>query len=179
LDAVMGLDRRGRVKQLGHQSSRVQLCGADQLHLVRASAARAKSAGFTGPARLVFAATASRLAVLGHTVLSLADAVPPAEPTPPLPVPHSLSTIRLGDGVELDVVAVPLVPAYAPLWPLALAGAAVAVRLDEGAAEPLDQACKSVGVSILDARAIFGAVDESSPVQVATLIRTALEADAN
>lgn len=177
LDAAIRLDAKGRIKQLGHASSRVQLCGADQLHLVRASAARAKTAGFAGAARLVFAATAARLAVLGHTVLSLADAVPPADPAPPLPVPHSLSTIRLGDGVELDVVALPLVPAYAPLWPMALAGAAVVVRLDEGAAQPLEEACGSVAVTILDARAVFGAVDESSPVQVATLIRTALDAD--
>jgi CheY-like chemotaxis protein len=177
LEATLSLDAKGRIKQLGHFSSRVQLCGADQLHLVRASAARAKTAGYAGATRLVFAATASRLAVLGHTVLSLADAFPPADPTPPLPVPHSLSTIRLGDGVELDVMALPLVPAYAPLWPMALAGAAVAVRLDDGAAQPLEEACGCVGVTILDARAVFGAVDESSPVQVASLIRTALEAD--
>ena len=177
LEATLALDAGGRIKQLGQASSRVQLCGADQLHIVRASAARARAAGFTGPARLVFAAAASRLAVLGHTVLSLADALPPDEPPPSLPVPHSLSTIRLGDGVELDVVALPLVPAYAPLWPLALAGAAIAVRLDDGAAQPLEEACTSVAVTILDARAIFGEVDESSPVQVASLIRTALEAD--
>jgi CheY-like chemotaxis protein len=178
LKSAIRLDARGRIKQLGHVSSRVQLCGADQLHLVRASAARARAAGFAGPARLVFAATVSRLAVLGHTVLSLADAVPSPDPAPPVPVPHPLATIRLGDGVELDVVALPLVPAYAPLWPMALAGAAVCVRLDEGASQPLEEACQSVGVTILDARAVFGALDESSPVQVASLIRTALEADA-
>lgn len=177
VEAALALDERGRIKQLGHISSRVQLCGADQLHLVRASAARAKSAGFSGASRIVFAATASRLAVLGHTVLSLADAIPPTDPAPPLPIPHSLSTIRLGDGVELDVVALPLVPAYAPLWPMALAGSVVAVRLDEGAAEPLDEACAAVAVTILDASAVFGTLDESSPVQVASLIRTALEAD--
>jgi hypothetical protein len=177
LDAAIRLDAKNRIKQLGHESSRVQLCGADQLHLVRASAARAKRAGFSGAARLVFAATVSRLAVLGHTVLSLADALPPTDPAPPLPIPHSLSTIRLGDGVELDVVALPLVPAYAPLWPMALAGAAVAVCLDDGAAQPLAEACASVAVTILDARAVFGIVDESSPVQVASLIKTALETD--
>jgi hypothetical protein len=116
--------------------------------------------------------------VLGHTVLALADAVPPSDPAPPLPVPHLLSTLRLGDGVELDVIALPLVPAYAPLWPMALAGAAVTVRLDDGATQPLDEACASVGVPILDAAAVFGALDDSSPVQVASLIRTALEADA-
>ena len=177
LASALALHGRGRIKVLGHASSRAQLCGADQLHLVRASAARARSAGFAGAARLVFAATPSRLAVLGHTVLSLADAVPARDPIPALPVPCSLATLRLGDGVELDVVALPLVPAYAPLWPMALAGAAVVVRLDDGAAQPLEEACGAVAVPVLDAAAFFGVVDESSPVQIASLIRTALEAN--
>jgi hypothetical protein len=88
-----------------------------------------------------------------------------------------LSTIRLGDGVSLDIVALPLVPAYAPLWPMALAGAAVVVRLDEAAAAPLAEACTSVALPVLDARSIFGALDESSAVQIASLIKTALDAD--
>jgi len=177
LESLIRLDARGRVKRLGHTSSRVQLCGPDQLHLLRASAARARSAGFTGAARLVFAATPARLAVFGHTVLSLADAFPSAEPTPSVPVPYVLATIRLGDGVELDIVALPLVPAYAPLWPMALAGAAILVRLDEAAAQSLEEACGAVGVPILDARAIFGSLEESSAVQVASLIKTALDAE--
>ena len=177
LEALVRLDARGRVKRLGHTSLRVQLCGPDQLHLLRAAAARARSAGFAGPARLVFAATSSKLAVFGHTVLSLSDAFPPAEPAPSVPVPYVIATIRLGDGVELDIVALPLVPVYAPLWPLALAGAAILVRLDEAAPQSLEEACASVSVPILDARAIFGALEESSAVQVASLIKTALDAD--
>ena len=66
---------------------------------------------------------------------------------------------------------------YAPLWPLALAGAAILVRLDEAAAQSLEEACASVAVPILDARAIFGTLEESSAVQVASLIKTALDAD--
>lgn len=177
LESILRLDGRGRIKRIGHASSRVQLCGPDQLHLLRASAARAKAAGFSGPARLVFAATPARLAVFGHTVLSLADAFAPQEPTPAVPVPYVLATIRLGDGVELDIVALPLVPVYAPLWPMALAGAAILVRLDEAAAQSLEEACATVAVSILDARAIFGTLEESSAVQVASLVKTALDAD--
>jgi hypothetical protein len=177
LESLVRLDGHGRVKHLGRASSRVQLCGPDQLHLLRASAARARSAGFAGPARLVFAATPARLAVFGHTVLSLADAFPASEPAPTVPVPYVLATIRLGDGVELDIVALPLVPVYAPLWPLALAGAAILVRLDEAAAHALEEACTSVVVPMLDARAIFGVLEESSPVQVASLIKTALDAE--
>jgi len=177
IESVMKLDARGRVKRLGTASSRVQLCGPDQLHLLRASAARARAPGFPGPARLVFAATPSRLAVFGHTVLSLADAFAGADATPSAPVPYTVATIRLGDGVELDIVALPLVPAYAPLWPIALAGAAIVVRLDEAAAEPLAEACSSVSLPILDARAIFGTLEESSALEVASLIKTALDAD--
>lgn len=176
LEALLRLHERGLVKIVG-PSAHVQLCGPDQLHLVRSSAERAKSAGFRGAARVVFAATAAKLAVLGHTVLSLADSRPPAEPAPSLPIPHTLSTLHLGEGVELDVVALPLIPVYAPLWPMILAGAAVTIRIDDGAAEALDEACGAVGVTILEATAVFGVVDESSAVQVASLIRTALEAD--
>jgi hypothetical protein len=177
LESIVRLDARGRVKHLGHASSRVQLCGARQLHLLRASAARARSAGFAGPARLVFAATPARLAVFAHTVLALADAFPSQEPAPAVPVPYVLATIRLGDGVELEIVALPLVPVYAPLWPMALAGAAILVRLDEEAAQSLEEVCASIGVQMLDARAIFGSLEESSAVQVASLIKTALDAD--
>lgn len=177
LGSLLRLDQRGKLRRLGNVSSRVQLCGADQLHLLRASAARARAPGYEGPARLVFAATPARLAVFGHTVLSLADAVPPSSAAPPVPVPHELSSLRLGDGVSLDVVGVPLVPAYAPLWPMAIAGAALVVRLDDGAGDALDVAAASVDVSVLDARAVFGHVDETSAVQVASLLRTALEAD--
>lgn len=177
LASLIRLDKAGRVKRLGEVSSRVQLCGPDQLHLVRASASRARASGFGGAARLVFAATPSRLAVFGHTVLSLADAFASQEPAPSVPVPYAIATIRLGDGVDIDVIALPLVPAYAPLWPMVLAGAAVVVRLDAGASESLEQACSAVYVSTLDAQAIFGTLEESSAVQVATLIRTALEAE--
>ncbi len=179
LETVLRLDERGKLRRLGNVSSRVQLCGADQLHLLRASASRARTPGFATPARLVFAAAPARLAVFGHTVLSLADALAPAHPAPSVPLPHELSTLRLGDGVSLDVIGIPLVPAYAPLWPMAIAGAALVVRLDDGASDALESAAASVDVAVLDARAVFGHVDETSAVQVASLIRTAVEADSS
>ena len=159
LESIVLLDARGRVKRLAQGSSRVQLCGPDQLHLLRAAAARAKAPGFLGPARLVFAATPSKLAIFAQTVLSLSDAFASQEPTAAAPLPYVLATVRLGDGVELDIVALPLVPVYAPLWPLVLAGAAILVRLDDAAAQSLKEACVSVAVPILDARAMFGTLE--------------------
>lgn len=176
LEALVRLAKHDLIKGVGRSAS-VQLGGPDQLHTVRSSAERAKGNGFRGAARLVFAATAGKLAVLGHTILALADARPPSEPAPSLAIPHPIATLPLGEGIELDVVALPLVPAYAPLWPMVLAGAAITIRIDEAASQSLEEACGAVGVTILDASAVFGAVDESSPVQVASLIRTALEAE--
>lgn len=178
LESAMRLQKLGRIKRIGDATSRVQLCGADQLHLVRASASRARVSGFGGPARVVFAATPARLAVFGHTVLALADAYPSQEASPSAPMPYTVGAIRLGEGVELEIVGLPLVPVYAPLWQLALAGSAIVVRLDDGARQQLEEAAATVGVAALDARAIFGVVDETSPVQVASLIKMALDAHA-
>lgn len=178
LESVVRLHGKGIVRSLGVIESRVRLCGADQLHLVRASASRAQSLGFSGPARIVFAATPSRLAVFSHTVLSLSDSVAPEEPMPSLPVPFPMAVIHLGDGVELEIVALPLVPAYAPLWAMTLGGSAIVVKLDEAATVALEETCTNVGVPILDARAIFGVLEETSAVQVASLIKTALDAEA-
>lgn len=177
LEALLAVDTRGAVRHLGELRSRVVLCGEDQLHVMRASASRARAAGFTGAARVVVAATPARLAVFAHTVQSLADAVPAAEPALALPVPHELAELRLGDGVTLDVDGLPLVPAYAPLWPQALAGAAVVIRLDEGARAALEAASRSVDVAVFDARSALPSFDETSGTDVATILRAALDAD--
>lgn len=175
LEALLHLDACARIKPLGHSSSRVHICGPEQLHQLQASTSHAKRAGYAGAARVVFAATPSRLAVFGHTLLSLADVFPPRETIPSIPVPHGLATLRLGDGVELDLVGLPLVPVYAPLWPMALAGASMIVRLDEAALPLLTDAGGAARVSILDARTVVGAVEESSAVQAAILIKAALD----
>jgi len=82
LDAAIRLDAKGRIKQLGHASSRVQLCGADQLHLVRASAARAKTPGtaaarpplaFHDPSRRRRGARRRRIAARACIRAALAD----------------------------------------------------------------------------------------------------------
>lgn len=177
LESALRLHDRGLLRNLGKLEQRVRLCGADQLHLVRASASRAQALGFAGPARIVFAATPARLAVFSHTVLSLSDARAADETAPSQPVPFTMAVLHLGDGVDLEIVGLPLVPAYAPLWPMALGGVATVVKLDEASAAALEETCTSVGVPILDARAIFGVLEETSAVQVASLIKTALDAE--
>ena len=176
LGALVELDGAGRVKRLPHETYRVPLVPTDQLHLMRALVSRAAAAGFEGPTRLVFAGTPSRLAIFAHAALCLADALPPTEPTPALPIPHAIATVRLGDDVDLDLIALPLVPAYAPLWPLALAGSAIVVRLDDAAAPALAEACAAAEIPVLDAHVLVGALEEGSVAQVASLVRAAIEA---
>jgi CheY-like chemotaxis protein len=176
LKAVLELDAAGRLKRLAHETHRVPLVSTDQLHLIRALASRASAPGFAGSARLVFAGTSTRLAVFAHAALCLADSIGAPEPTPAVPVPYPIATVRLGDDIDLELVALPLVPAYAPLWPMALAGSAIVVRLDDAAGSALTEACSATDLPILDAQTLVGALEEASVAQVASLVRAAIEA---
>jgi CheY-like chemotaxis protein len=176
LASLLALDAAGRIKRLAQSSERVPLASADQLAMVRALVAKGRAPGFEEATRVVFAAAPAKLGVLAHAVLSIADAFPAAEPAPPLPIPHAMAVVRLGDGVDLELVALPLVPVYAPLWPLSLSGAAIVVRLDEAAAAALDEACQAADVQLAEAQMLVGTFDESNVGQTAGLVRAALDA---
>ncbi len=176
LATLVELDARSRLRRLPHDPQRVQLVGPDQLHLMRALVSRASAPGYQGAARVVFAGTPSRLSLFAHAALCLSDAVPSPELPPTLPLPHPIATVGFGDDVDLELVALPLVPAYAPVWPLALAGAAIVVRLDDAAGSALTEACAAAELPVLDAQMLVGALEEGSVAQVASLVRAAIEA---
>ena len=175
LTAIRELDRAGRITRLSHDAERVPLVGTEGLHAMRALAARAKAPGFDGAARVVFAGTPGRLSVIAHSALSLADAVAAPDGQPQVPVPYLMASVRLGDDVSLDLVALPLVPAYGPLWPMALAGSAVVVRIDDAAAQALAEACAAAEVAVVDAAALVPEFDEANVALVAGAVRAALE----
>jgi CheY-like chemotaxis protein len=176
LDLLLELHTRGRLTQLRASPSDIALTDVDVLPRLRASLARAHRPGFSGATRVVFAATPARLAVFKHTVLSIASVQPSTEGPLPLPTPYLIATAMLGEGTELDIYALPLVPAYVPLWALTIAGAAVVVRLDAAAKNSLEDVAQSMGVRLLDARAQATPFDESNPRHVAELIQVALDA---
>ena len=93
-----------------------------------------------------------------------------------VPMPHPMVRIDLGSELELELVSLPLVPAYAPLWQMALTGAAVVVRLEEAAGALLEEACEAASAKIVDAHMLVGPYDEGNVAEVAVLIRAALEA---
>src|SRR5262249_38557334 len=88
LAAIRELDTAGRVKLLAQEGERVPLVNPEGLHSMRAHAARGKSSGFEGAARVVFAGTPGRLAVATHSALGLADAVPAPDAQPTVPAPY-------------------------------------------------------------------------------------------
>jgi hypothetical protein len=178
LAALVDIDRLGRLRRMGRVDGRIHLGTVGELPLLRANASRARAPGFQGAGRIVMAATPSRLAVLSHTIPSLADAIGAKDAQPQVPVPYLVATIRLGDGVDIDIMALPLVPAYSPLWPLAVAGASVVVRIDQAASRSLEDACATHLVPILDAQRIVPGIDESNAVHVARLLRAAIETSA-
>ena len=86
-----------------------------------------------------------------------------------------LATLRLGEAVELDVLGVPLVEAYAPLWAIALPGCAALATLEEGPRDTLENACQMSGVPIVEAPRALDAIDEADPEAVAGIVQRLLE----
>lgn len=175
LDALDQLLGSGLVRKIAAGAVRVELADAERLTVLAALAKRSARAGFQGPARVAIASTPQRLATLMHALGRIADAVTPTEALPAAPIPHVLGTLRLGENVELSVVGVPLVEAYAPLWGLVLPGCAALARLDIRASESLETACGVAAVPLLDVNALLRDGDEADPEQVAGLIRMLLE----
>ncbi len=173
--ALRSMLSQGLVRLIPKGAVQAVLAEPEQQSVLAAMVARLARPGFAGNPRLLFAATPARLAGFGHATRRIADAMPPQEPTPAAPVPHLLCSLRIGDQAELDVVALPTLEAYAPLWALCLPGSAAVVRLDEQDCPALEEACAVAEVPLLEAYALLGDVDEADPVQVAALLRASVE----
>jgi hypothetical protein len=176
LEALAQLLEDGQVRRIPKGAVRVELADPEQIAVLAALANRLRTRGYGGAVRVVLAATPRRLATLMASVRRIAGAVTAASPPPPLPVPHPLATLRLGDGAELRLIGFPAVEDYSPMWGLALGGSAVAVRLGATASDVLGDACAVAGVRLFDAEGLLGDVDEADPVQVAALLRATLDA---
>ncbi|MCB9585416.1 MAG: DUF4388 domain-containing protein [Polyangiaceae bacterium] len=175
LTAIEGMLASGIVRLIPKGAVRAVLTEPEQMSVLSAMVARLVRPGFGGNPRLIFAGPPERLGGLGHATRRIADAIPPTESTPTAPVPHVIASIRLGESVDLDIVALPELEAYAPLWPLCLAGAAAVVRLDDRESPFLEAACSVAEVPLLEAVALLGEIDEADPIQAAALIRMSVE----
>jgi hypothetical protein len=162
------------VRRIATSAVRVELADPERMAVLSQLAKRAARTGYRGAARVVIAATSRRLITLMHAVARIADALVPTEQVPAAPVPYTLATLRLGEA-DLDIIGLPLVEAYAPLWGLVLPGAAALARIEHTASEALETACSIAAVPMLEAGALLQEGDESDPEQVAALLRMLLE----
>lgn len=174
LEALARLLDQGLVRRIASSAVRVELGDAERMAVLSALAKRAVRSGYRGAARVVVAATLQRLLPLMHAIGRIADAVVPTEAVPAAPVPYALATLRLGEA-DLEVMGLPLVEAYAPLWGLVLPGSAALARLEQTAAEALDTACSIAAVPVLEAGPLLAEGEEADPEQVAALLRMLLE----
>jgi Domain of unknown function (DUF4388) len=174
LEATNELLQSGVVRRIAKGAERAELADAEQMTVLGAVVKRLKRPGFAGPTRLVVAASPRRLGTLMHSVQRIADASLPPESPPAAPVPHVLATLRLSEGEELEIIGLPSLDAYGPIWSLTLPGSAAVIRLDAASTHPFDEVCAVAGVALIDAGAL-GPVDETDPGQMAALIRTALD----
>ncbi|HEX2876088.1 MAG TPA: DUF4388 domain-containing protein [Polyangiaceae bacterium] len=174
LEALANLLEQGLVRRIAASAARVELADPERMAVLAQLAKRAARSGYRGAARIVIAATMQRLVTLMHAIARIADTAVPTEQVPAAPVPYALATLRLGEA-ELEVVGLPLVEAYAPLWGLVLPGAAALARIELTASEALETACSVAAVPVLEAGALLQEGDESDPEQVATLLRMLLE----
>lgn len=175
VETMQAMAERGLLRRIPRAALVTALATREKLPMLRALVSRLSREGFSGPPRIAIAAPAPKLAALGRAILRVEEAIPAADPPPPAPVPHLLATLRFGDATDLAVVALPLAPALAPLWLLALPGTAAVVRLDADDAPELDDACAATETPIVHASALLGLVEEGDPAQVAALMRLTLE----
>ncbi len=175
LDALAELLDLGQVRRIAAGATPVELADAERMAVLAALAKRAARPGFRGPVRIALAASQQRLAALTHAISRIADAVVASELVPSAPIPHALATLRLPEGAELAVFALPLVVAFAPLWALILPSCAAVAELEPTPDRALQVACANAGVPLVDAGQLLGAGDDSDPARVAALLRTLLE----
>ncbi|MBK8252530.1 MAG: DUF4388 domain-containing protein [Polyangiaceae bacterium] len=150
----------------------------EQLSILRALVSRLTPKGFLPPPRLVIAANLRRMIGLAHAVRYIEGVASPQDLPPRAALPRPFGTLRLGEGVELSLVGVPVDDTYAPLWALALPGAAAVVRIDSAGGAAFEACCESSEIQLLEAERLVTELDVTLPAQVAALVRTALEAAA-
>lgn len=173
LRVVAQLLGESRVRTIASGAERVPFADGEQAALLGAMASRLVGVGFEGGARLVLAGSSSQLAAASHALRRIVEASQLSDGSPAAPVPHVLATLRLNEGVDIELVGLPLLQAFAPLWPMSIAGAAVVVSLQPAPGAELEEACAAGGIPL--ERDLQG-TDVADPSQLARLMREALDA---
>lgn len=168
----------GIVRIIPFGSQRVALADPEHLGVLAALAKRVTRPEFRGPPRVCVAASPRRLLGILAALGRINEATLPPDAVPSAPIPFVLATLGLGDGAELEVLGLPLVEAYLPLWNLLLAGCVSAAIANAIASDAFEQACSLASVPIVHALTLLGDDDDCSAQQVGALIHRLLESAA-
>jgi len=174
LGALSGLIAGGAVRRFAGGNLRVDLADPERMTVLAALVQRVARSGFEGIPRIALAGSPQRLAAVLSSLSRVSDAAV-ASDVPVAPAPHSLGTLRMTDNVSLELVGIPLVDAFAPLWGLVLPGCVAVARIDNEPFEALEAGCRLSSVPLLDGESVLGPGGEAEPERVAALVRTALE----
>jgi hypothetical protein len=167
LELLSELLHTGKVRRITGGALRTELADSERIGVLAALVKRATRPGFYGAPRVGIAAPGRLLLGVLAALGRLAEAMVPSESVPAAPIPHLLATLRLPDGVDLDVMGFPIVEAYAPLTALALPGCIAVARLGDCGA--LSHDLELLGIPALD-RADLAAGEDPSSESVAALI---------
>jgi hypothetical protein len=178
LDMLMELRKTGLAQTIALSTLTTPLASPEQFPVLRSLASRLERAGFAPPPRIVVAMTPQRLPMLAYSMRRITDVVASSESPARAPLPRLVGTLTLGEGVDVAIIGLPTDEAYAPTWALALPGSAAGVRGGVVPRAALEAHCEVVEVRILDAEQLVADFDPTLPVQVASLLRAALEAAA-
>ncbi len=176
LDMVKELRKSGLVQTIALSTVTTPLASPEQFPVLRSLASRLERPGFSPPPRIVFAMTPQRLPMLAYSMRRITGVVASTESPARAPLPRLIGTMQLGEGVDVAIIGLPTDEAYAPTWALALPGSAAVVRVGDIPRAALEAHCEAVEVRILDAEQLVTQFDPTMPVQVAALLRAALEA---
>ncbi|HSU40835.1 MAG TPA: DUF4388 domain-containing protein [Polyangiaceae bacterium] len=174
LNALAGLLTLGAVRRFAGGTLRIELADPERLTVLAALAQRAAPPGFEGMPRIGLAGSQRVLATVLSSLGRLSDASVVTD-VPAAPTPHPLGTLRLTESVSLELVGVPLIDAFAPLWGLVLPGLLAVARLDDEPFETLEAGCRLASVPLVDGEPFLGDGGEADPERVAALVRATLE----
>jgi CheY-like chemotaxis protein len=178
LDMLMELRKTGLAQTIALSTLTTPLASPEQFPVLRSLASRLERPGFAPPPRIVVAMTPQRLPMLAYSMRRITDVVASSESPARAPLPRLVGTLTLGEGVDVAIIGLPMDEAYAPTWALALPGSAAVVRVGDVPRAALEAHCEVVEVRMLDAEHLVADFDPTLPVQVASLLRAALEAAA-
>jgi len=152
-----------------------------ELAVLHACVARLARPGFAAPPRILFALAEAEIPALAGSVRLLEEVQVTLAAPRLTALPKSLGTLWLSEEVGIDLIALPLSEAYAPLWSLVLPGASAVVLLtrEDGIAMALLKARGGAHrIKLIDAQALVSPLDIASQADVAVLLAAAIRAAA-